>query len=176
MAFTGAPFQACQRTTDITPGAVQNLMVMPVSYSSIIATWDAPANYRRPGLNYSITVEDDMGMVVISDGVSVNQQSYFASELNAQSRYTVTVAAISAEGKGSVAQQSGSTLLPPPPPPTNVELSFVGPTLNVTWSDTTADDYFVTSYDVCWRCNELGGCENASVKETSIDIAKYVIG
>ena len=152
----------CTETLDVVPGMVENVTVFPVSYSSIVATWDSPSNYRRPGLNYSIEVLDSTTSMTVGVGQTVNQQSFFVSGLVGQTEYTVRVMAISSEGQSLVTVMEGTTLSPPPPAPTDVGLTFIGASnnlmLRVSWTDATSGDFFVMSYEVCIRCNDLAVC------------------
>lgn len=146
----GPPSEVCGETSDVVPEAVSSLTVEGANRNGIIAYWDPPPNYQRPGLNYSVRITPD-----VTNSMFITQQSYFyLDSLEALTEYTVTVVPVSGEGEGTPSNAVNTTLLPPPPPPSNPRLLYDGNVLILSWSLNSVDTYGVIGYTAELRCNE----------------------
>ena len=157
--FSSPTTKICTLTSDNTPGAIQNLTLFHASPTSIVITWDNPANYQRRGLTFEITVnETASGSVVYQTSVQ-DVGNLDITGLAPISAYTLAITATNSAGdkEPSPTTLEFTTQLSPPPPPTSVSIAFVSVgdniTLRISWVDDTALEYNLTSHTVYSRCN-----------------------
>ena len=153
----GLPTQSCGQTLDAVPSEVRNVSIIRVSPSAILSTWEPPSNYERPGLNYTVTVQNSAMNTVVRDPFTVTDRlSYYINGLTANTKYNVIVEAASAAGMGSQVVTMVTTLPSVPTPPENPRLSVVDTiTLRLMWDDPNHQIYNVSNYYAVLRCNEL---------------------
>ena len=168
----GLEYVQCQRTDDITPGMVRNLTITALSPTSLLAVWNPPANYERPGVTYTITVTSS-GINVAPTFSILDQTSYFIDNLMANTEYSVAVNGESGAGAGNAVSVDRTTAPSAPNPPTSPALSFADPgdltRLTFTWVDATRDAFSVTMYAAVVRCNEYVNSTEVSSTVTTVD-------
>ena len=163
----GLDYVECQQTNDIAPGPVRDLTVTALSPTSLLVVWTPPANYGRPGLTYTITI-DSVNPVSVLD-----QTNYFIDDLTANTEYSIGVSGSSGAGSGSEVSVTQSTSPAAPDPPTSPVLTFPDPgdltRLTFTWNDTTSVTFDVMEYRAFVRCNEFEDSMNVSSTDMTVD-------
>ena len=159
----GLEYVQCEQTNDIAPGVVRNLTVTALSPTSLLAVWNPPENYERPGVAYTVSYTSSGNNIPTTSSV-LDQTSYFIDNLMSNTEYSVAVVAASGVGSGSAASVDQTTAPSAPNPPTNPVLTFPDPSdltrLNVTWEDATSAAFSVMSYTAVVRCNEFEASMN----------------
>ncbi len=164
----GIPHVLCERTADVVPDIVVDLIVSEASIgiNSFVIQWDHPINYDSPGLNYRIQVSDQ-------PIVHTSQQFLFVGGLTPCTLYNVVVIALN-----SALQPSGTNMLMvktrPALPPTPTDLSFsydgVSDNLILTWNipNIICSDLNILSFNVAWTCD--GFQEEMNYNTSSMNI------
>ena len=153
----------CGETTNVLPDSVRNLAVTSPNPSSLLVTWDAPMNYNRPGLMYTVMYGDTT--------VHTGYNHYYISGLNQNTPYNVSVQARNLIGGSMLQHQVERTLPDSPTAPSNVTLtSATDITITVTWEDNSATTYNVAYYIVRMICNEDIFIANTTLNTATISI------
>lgn len=162
--YRGDSVTECGETNDVAPEFVQDLDVDPASPTSLLVTWDPPANYRRPGLSYTVSYG--------GNSVQTGENYYLIPDLVQNTLYTVRVQAENSFGMSAPRQVPETTLPDVPRAPTNVALSATTSNkITVAWVDTSASTYAVNSYFVRLACNDQTFDANITDMSAVIDIS-----
>ncbi len=170
---TGLPVQFCEQTEDAVPGIIPALNITRLSPTSLLLVWAPPSNYQRPGLMYSVLLEDESRITVNMYTVT-DQTSYYIDGLSPNTLYYIVIKAESTVEEGPLFEQSVTTLPSPPPRPSIPNLTVDSTNLSaiLTWELANAADYSVTGYYAVIRCNELEYSQmNTSGMSVTFDIS-----
>lgn len=143
---------SCSITEDGIPGPVDQLTVTP-NPNALLVTWLPPSNYTNPSLRYNVSWKSDESDFTYTK-MYLDQLYFYINDVNQSQTYTVTVEAISMRGVGPTALVIGMTLPDIPSAPHDVNISFSGCSMTVSWSHDDRDDYDVMMYRVRAHCND----------------------